>query len=158
MTLQGQQWLWDYLSAMMINHCNFVFWLPVQWGSTYGSSVSVNVNLQHKDGQAREPERTNSCKIQTCTYAQPNKTEGGIGTGSIWGGGAEEVRKRGKNCYHFIWSQSSFSPLVLEGILFHYFLSLLPGHSHATWPSLPLPEFYVPAFRKHLKTHVDHVL
>lgn len=82
----------------------------------------------------------------------------GIGTGSIWGGGDEEVVKRGKNCYSFIRSQSSFSPLVLEVFIFHYFLSLLPGYSHATRPSVPLPEFFVPAFRKHLKTHVDHVL
>lgn len=158
MALQGQKWVWGYLSVMMINYCSLIFCLPIPWGPAYGSSVSVNVNLQHKDGQAREPERKNSFKIQTCTHSQPHMTEGWDWNSVHMGWGNEDMAKRGKNCRCSIWSQSSFSPQILERIFFHSFLSLLPGYSHATWYSVPLPAFCVPAFRKHSKTCVDYAL
>lgn len=46
--------VWGYLGTAVIHRFSLIFWLPISWGSTYGSSASVNVNLQHKDGQARE--------------------------------------------------------------------------------------------------------
>lgn len=121
MTLQGQKWVWGYLSVMMINYFSLIFW---PWGSTYGSSLSVNVNLQHKDGLAREPERKNSFKIQTCTYSQSHKREEWDWNRVHMGWGKEEVAKRGKNSYCFIWTRSKLSPRILGGIFF-FILSYL---------------------------------
>ena len=53
----------------MINHFSLILWLPVPGGeSTYGSSIFVNINLEHKDGQTGEPERASSYKIQSYTW------------------------------------------------------------------------------------------
>lgn len=52
--LQGQMWMWGYLSTAGMNHFSLIFLAANVMGSTYGSFASLNVNLQHKDDQARE--------------------------------------------------------------------------------------------------------
>lgn len=57
MTLQGQMWVWGYVSTVVINHFSLLFWMPIPWESTYGSTISININLQNKDAHPREWER-----------------------------------------------------------------------------------------------------
>lgn len=116
MTLQGQKCVWSYLSVMMINHFSFIFWLPIQWGSTYGSSVSVN--LTFSTGMARPESQREQIPVKSKHVHMHSliRQRVGIGSGSIWGGGDKEVMKRGKNCYCFIevnlslvlWSRKRF--------------------------------------------------
>ena len=90
-------------------------------GSTYGSSICVNINLEHKDGQTGEPERTVPVKTKTI-----HETEGWDWNRGTYGDGKVMLRRGG---------EETQEPLPLKSwkeFLFSLFLLLASWVSHST--------------------------
>ena len=95
-------------------------------GSTYGSSIFVNINLEHKDGQTGEPERTVPVKTKTI-----HETEGWDWNRGTYGDGKVMLRRGGEETKELLPLKSS------KEFFFHYSCFLLPGSLIPHDPLIP---------------------
>ena len=135
--------VWGYLSTVMINHFSLILWLPIPGGDQHMALLSL-LTLTLSTRMARLGSQREQVPIKSKAI---HETEGWDWNRGPYGDGKVMLRRSGEETWELLPLKS------WKEFLFSLFLLLASWVSDTTWPSNPLPEFYVLAFRLCSKTY-----